>query len=62
HQRYKDHLLFRDYLIDNRELAVRYGKLKLQLWRKYRGDREKYTEAKSDFIEDILDMARREYE
>ncbi len=57
HQKYKDHILFRNHLIDNRDLAERYGKLKLQLWRKYRGERRKYTEAKSDFIKSILDQA-----
>ncbi len=57
HQKYKDHILFRDYLKDHKDLAEKYGKLKLQLWRKYRGKRKKYTEAKSDFIKSILDQA-----
>lgn len=59
-QRYQDHLLFRDYLTENRDLAERYGKLKLELWRKNRGERRKYTEEKSDFITHILDKARSE--
>lgn len=58
--KYRDHILFRDYLIDNRVLAERYGKLKLQLWREHRGERERYTEAKSDLINHILDKAKSE--
>lgn len=59
-QRYQDHLLFRNYLTENRDLAEKYGKLKLELWRKYGGERRKYTEEKADFITHILDKARSE--
>lgn len=53
-QRYKDHILFRNHLVSNKDTAEEYGRLKLRLWRCYRGQRKKYTEAKSDFIERVL--------
>ncbi len=58
-QRYEDHILLRDHLINNRETAEEYGKLKLQLWRKYRERREKYTEEVSDFIEKTLQEVKK---
>ncbi|MFW5904571.1 MAG: GrpB family protein [Candidatus Natronoplasma sp.] len=59
-QRYEDHLLFRNYLINNRDTAEEYGKLKLQLWRDHKNDRKKYTDKKSDFIERTLKEAKKE--
>ncbi len=53
-QRYQDHILFRNHLVSNRDTAEEYGRLKLRLWRQFRGQRKKYTEAKSDFIERVL--------
>ena len=61
-QRYEDHLLFRNYLINNRDTAVEYGKLKLQLWRDHKKNRKKYTDEKSDFIEKTIKEARKENE
>jgi GrpB-like predicted nucleotidyltransferase (UPF0157 family) len=48
------HLVFRDYLRQHPEVAAEYGKLKKGLAQKYRDDREGYTEAKTEFIENIL--------
>ncbi len=59
-QIFEDHILFRNYLINNRTIAEEYGKLKLQLWRNYRTNRKKYTDEKSDFIERTLNEARKE--
>ncbi len=48
---------FRDYLIANPDAAVEYAILKRQLSAEYCGDREKYTDAKTDFIRQITDTA-----
>jgi GrpB-like predicted nucleotidyltransferase (UPF0157 family)/uncharacterized protein YbjT (DUF2867 family) len=57
HIRYQgdwDEPLFRDYLINNHETALEYGELKKKLAAKYRNDREKYTESKTNFINRIM--------
>ncbi len=54
HLRYSednDELYFRDYLIENPDIAKEYEKLKLGLWKKYEHDRDAYTEAKTDMKE-----------
>lgn len=43
-------LYFRDYLIEHPDAAREYEKLKLDLWKKYEHDRDKYTNGKTDFI------------
>lgn len=48
------HLLFRDYLREHPERAQEYGELKEDLAKQYRHHREKYTQGKSVFIEEIL--------
>ncbi len=52
------HLLLRDYLRDHVEIARKYGELKKEIAKEYRHDREKYTLAKSRFIEEILETAQ----
>lgn len=49
------HLLFRDYLRQNKDAAQSYEKLKKELALKHKGNRAAYTEAKTDFIESILE-------
>ena len=49
-----DRLRFRDALRSDSELAERYAVLKLQLARRYRHDREAYTEGKTDFVNAVL--------
>ncbi|MBU3128684.1 GrpB family protein [Clostridium tagluense] len=64
HVRYSgdwDELYFRDYLILYPEIAEKYGELKLQLKQKYEFDREGYTSAKSNFIKNITEQARKEF-
>ncbi len=56
-QRYEDHLLFRDHLVKNRDIAEEYGRLKLRLWRDDKIGRKEYTKEKSDFIERTLQDA-----
>jgi GrpB-like predicted nucleotidyltransferase (UPF0157 family) len=55
-----DELYFRDYLISNPDLAKRYGLLKLELKKIYEFDRDGYTEAKSEFIKEVTQMAKNE--
>jgi GrpB-like predicted nucleotidyltransferase (UPF0157 family) len=58
---YWDRLLFRDYLIENHDVAREYGNLKEKLSVTHSGDRVAYTEAKSDFIRRITQVAKRHY-
>ena len=53
-----DEIYFRDYLIENGEVAKQYEKLKLQLWKEFEHDRDGYTDAKSDFIRKYTKIAR----
>jgi GrpB-like predicted nucleotidyltransferase (UPF0157 family) len=61
HVRYSgdwDELYFRDYLMSHPEIADEYGKLKLELQKKYEHDRDGYTDAKTGFIKRITTLAR----
>lgn len=63
HIRYKgdwDEIRFRDYLIYHIETAKEYEAIKLNLADKYRNDREGYTNAKTDFVEKINILTRKE--
>lgn len=51
-------LLFRDWLIDHPEDAARYGRLKMELARRYGSDRVAYTRAKGAFISEIMERAQ----
>jgi len=53
-QRWQEQLYFRDALTRNPELSIQYATLKTGLSRKYRNDREAYTEAKAGFIATVL--------
>ena len=48
------HVTFRDVLKQQPDIAQAYSKLKLDLANKYKDDRERYTDAKSDFIKAVL--------
>ena len=52
-------LLFTDYLRAHPEEAAAYEALKLDLARRFRGDREAYTSGKDDFVARILALATR---
>lgn len=56
-----DELYFRDYLNDHPETAQEYEKLKLKLGKKYKFDRDKYTEEKTDFVKSITKLAKEIY-
>lgn len=51
------HLLFRDYLRAHPERARAYAVLKRDLARRHTSDRITYTDAKTDFIAESLDLA-----
>ena len=53
-------LYFRDYLRSHPETAKSYGKLKQNLQLRYEHDRDAYTEAKTDFIQEATRLARKE--
>lgn len=54
-------LYFRDYIIEHKEVAEEYEKLKLGLIEKYEHDRDGYTDAKSEFILKYTQKAKQEY-
>ena len=58
---WKKHLLFRNYLRNNPEVAQEYQDLKERLAFNYKFDREGYTKAKTSFIESIIAKAEAEY-
>ncbi len=63
HVRYSgdwDELCFRDYLLTHPQICEEYGRLKLELKEKYEHDRDTYTEAKTDFIKSVMELARAE--
>ena len=53
----REHLLFRDFLRANEVMRDAYGRLKLELARRYRDDRFAYNEAKTGFVLDALEDA-----
>ena len=58
-EHWKKHLVFRDFLRKNPQIAKEYFKLKKRLAIKYGIDRLSYTEAKSAFIESVLTTSNR---
>lgn len=55
-----DEIYFRDYLRKNAAIRKQYGELKRILAEKYRNDRDGYTDAKTEFVKRISDLARQE--
>jgi GrpB-like predicted nucleotidyltransferase (UPF0157 family) len=56
------HLLFREYLRRHTQVAHDYKQLKRKLAKEYGGNRQGYTEAKTDFIRGIEFLARADTE
>ena len=56
-----DELYFRDYLNDNRIKAKEYEKLKLNLFNKYKPNRDLYTDGKNEFVNEVVNLAREKY-
>ena len=64
HLRYNgdnDELYFRDYLNEFPNVAGQYEKMKLNLWKKHKYNRDGYTNAKSDFVKKYTSEARSIY-
>ena len=57
HPEVRRHLMFRDYLRTHPEAARDYERLKRVLASMYRDDRPTYTEAKAEFINEIIEAA-----
>ena len=53
-----DEIVFRDYLRQNPCKAEEYAKLKMELQKRFRHNRDAYTEAKGDFIRACVKEAR----
>lgn len=56
-----DALYFRDYLNDNSPKAKEYEALKLQLYDKYKPNRDLYTDGKKEFVAEIVSLAKEKY-
>lgn len=56
----RDEIYFRDYLRDHSEVAKKYESLKMDLWKKWEFNRDGYTEAKTDFVNRITALAKKE--
>ena len=54
-----DEILFRDYLIGNPTAAKEYEKLKLSLLPKHKNNRDSYTEAKTEYVRNIVGLAKK---
>lgn len=55
---WRNHILFRDYLLAHPESVKQYELLKKDISKKYKDERKKYTAAKNEFIQDILNKAQ----
>jgi GrpB-like predicted nucleotidyltransferase (UPF0157 family) len=55
---WEERLFFRDYLRKHPETAKEYAELKYRLASRHRDDREAYTEAKADFVCEVVRRAK----
>ncbi len=55
---HREHVLFRDYLIRDGDVAAEYLALKESLAVRFPADREAYTEGKTEFIRAVLERVR----
>jgi GrpB-like predicted nucleotidyltransferase (UPF0157 family) len=56
-----ERLLFRDYLIEHPDSAKEYEIIKVRLAENFPNDRVTYTEAKTEFIVKVTQLAKRHY-
>jgi GrpB-like predicted nucleotidyltransferase (UPF0157 family) len=56
-----DRLLFRDYLIEHPDSAKEYEIIKVRLAENFPNDRVTYTQAKTKFIVEVTQLAKRHY-
>jgi GrpB-like predicted nucleotidyltransferase (UPF0157 family) len=57
-KQYWDHILFREFLIENRGAFDEYADLKRELAKQFRDDRNGYWAGKDEFIKSIVEKAR----
>lgn len=62
HEMLWDRLYFKQYLIENDEVAEEYESLKAKLAKKFKYDREAYTKGKDEFVNRITKLAKQYYE
>lgn len=55
---WENQILFRDYLIENKDIAKKYQELKIKLMNVCFGNRDLYTERKGQFISETIEKAR----
>lgn len=55
-----ERLLFRNYLREHADEALRYAQLKHRLAQRFASDREAYTSGKANYVKAIMQKARRE--
>lgn len=58
-ENWRSHIVFRDYLRRHKNAVKEYNKLKEELAKKYKNDRDTYTAKKEIFIEKIIKNAKR---
>lgn len=56
-KRYKNTILFRDYLTNHIQVLKEYENLKKNLVEKYPNDRKMYTDSKNEFIQKVINLA-----
>lgn len=54
YEKLSEQIIFRDKLIADGKIRSEYEKLKMELAKKYKEDREKYTEMKTEFVNKVL--------
>lgn len=59
-ERYKETMLFRDYLRNNPDEVKNYEDLKIELAKNYSADRTMYTASKNNYIKSVLEKAKHE--
>jgi len=59
-ERYKNTIIFRDYLRKHANILKEYEQLKKHLAEKYADDRKMYTSSKNEFIQKVIKEARNE--
>ena len=59
---YVNQVYFKKYLIEHPEYIEKYCSLKQELASKYADERPKYTAGKNDFIKNVIELAKEEYD
>jgi len=59
---YYSQVYFKRYLIEHEDYLKKYCELKQELALKYPEERKKYTAGKNDFIKEVIELAKEEYD